>query len=225
MMDRPARGLHLTSVASVGLLVAGLVLGTPASAEPQLDPSTELRVDVPASREAATLEFKVVFTMPGEAQAYLKVSPKPGNPVFDNGSLQGKGWYTDVRLDGPDGQLAEGRTVGDPPMDFGLLAANVTYTLWLTAHAPAGTLAHATNYTLEYILAEHLVSESEGSGGTLDESVGLHAVARVQGEAEAAAAGIALWVWVAVGAAVAAIVVVLVVVARRRRRGPPATQR
>ena len=105
-------------------------------------------------------------------------------------------------------------------MDFGDLQANTTYTLLLRAHAPAGALDEPGNHTLDYILAEHVASTSSGSGGTLDESVGLHAVVRVQGEAPAVAggSGLPMWAWGALALAAAALVAAVAVGARRRAR-------
>jgi hypothetical protein len=207
----------------LGLMVA-LALAWPAAAQPKLDPSTQLREDIAATRDGAVLEFKVVFAMQQDSQAYLKVSPRPGNPVFENGTAGGEGWWTEVVLEGPGGVLYEGTTTGDPPTDFGDLESNVTYTLWLRAHAPAGALDETSNLTLDYILAEHVTSTSAGSGGVLDESVGLHAVVRIQGEPVAAAGGFHLppWAWgaTAVGAFVLAAVGVLFVMRRSRAKGP-----
>src|SRR5688500_3174093 len=88
-------------------LVAALALAWPAAARPQLDPSTQLRDDVEATHGATVLDFKVVFTMAQDSQAYLKVSPRPGNPVFGNGTAGEQGWWTDVVLEGPGGVLYE----------------------------------------------------------------------------------------------------------------------
>lgn len=211
---------HLwASTWAVAALLVSMAVADPASARPQLDPSTQLRNDVAATRGAEVLTFKVVFTMEQESQAYLKVSPRPGNPVFGNGTVHGSGWWTDVRLDGPTGTLSNSATAGDPPTDFGTLAANVTYTLWLAVHAPAGSLTHWTNYTLDYVLAEHVVSTDSGSGGTLDESVGLHAVARVQGVATSGG-GLPLWAWLVGGVVLLVLVGAVVLVVVRRKRGP-----
>lgn len=204
---------------AVAALLVGLGVAASVDARPQLDSSTQLRDDVAATRAAEVLTFKVVFTMAQDSQAYLKVSPRPGNPVFGNGTVNGAGWWTGVRLEGPGGTLKDGATAGDPPTDFGRLSANVTYTLWLNVHAPAGALAQWANYTLDYILAEHVVSTSSGSGGTLDESVGLHAVARVQGVA-GSSAGIPLWAWIAGGVVVLVLAGAIVVAMRKRSQGP-----
>ena len=203
-------------------LAAVLALAWPAAGEPKLDSSTQLRDDVAATHAAGVAEFTVVFRMPQDSQAYLKVSPRPGNPVFANGTAKGAGWWTEVTLDGPNGNLYTGTTTGDPPMDFGTLATNTTYTLHLHAHAPAGSLAHPANYTLDYILAEHVApAAGGGSGGTLDESVGLHAVLRVQGEASRPAGfRMPVWGWALVGVAALALVGGIVVGATRRSRGP-----
>jgi hypothetical protein len=218
-MERPTSA----GVLIVMLSLAGLALLPPAQAVPKLESSTELRVDTPTSAGAADLHFKVVFTMAQDSQAYLKVSPRPGNPVFANGTAGQKGWWTHLRLeDGAHVSLFEGTTTGDPPSDFGDLKANVTYTLWLDAHAPAGALDHPSNYSMDYILAEHVASGASGSGGTLDESVSLHAVARVEGAAVHAGFKVPWWAWVAGAVAVVAGVAVAVALGRRGRRpGPP----
>jgi hypothetical protein len=222
------RGRAASAWAILGLVVAAGILLEPATAQPKLQSTTRLRQDVAATQDQSVLEFKVVFSMPQDSQAYLKVSPKPGNPVFANGTVDGdggEGWWTEVLLEGPGGTLYEGTTTGDPPTGFGDLVSNVTYTLWLRAHAPAGTLAHATNYTLDYILAEHVTSNATGSGGTLDESVGLHAVVRVQGEAAALPAdGIPMWVWIVGAAAVLAVAAGVVVGVRRAKAKGPGPQ-
>lgn len=206
------------------LAAAVALLALPAAgAEPRLDPRSEALRSIDATAEAAELPFRVAFSLEAAREAYLKVSPAPGNPVFANGTVDGEGWWTEVALDGPAGRLFEGRTAGDPPLDLGALQANTTYNLTLVVHAPAGALAKPGLLSFEYILAERHAGSS-GSGGVLDESAGIHLAAEVVGDAPAGPAGqpketLSPLPWVLAGAvAFVALVAVAVYAAMHRRR-------
>jgi hypothetical protein len=165
------------------LLLAVLLLVSLAAlrveAQPALDHRSQLLVEVPATPQAKVIGFSILFTIAKPTEVYLKVAPIPGNVAFDNGVAGESGWWTGITLEDGSGVLFNGTTTGDPPVRFGTLQANTTYTLRLDVHAPAGALAHEAALSLDYILAQHEPSDRRGSGGTLDQSTGLHATVRV----------------------------------------------
>jgi hypothetical protein len=193
----------------VALALLAVAAGPTVTAEPTLNYRSQLRADVPPTRYDSVIDFPILFSIQKSSDVYLKVSPVPGNPAFGNGVAGKSGWWTGVKVEGPDGVLFTGTTVGDPPLDFGDLGADTVYTLTLSVHAPAGALAKEGNLALDYILAQHGTTTSSGSGGTLDESTGLHVGIQVlPGALEPADTGIfglPLWAWIVAGVAVLAV--------------------
>ncbi|MEA3167001.1 MAG: hypothetical protein QOJ26_1885 [Thermoplasmata archaeon] len=215
--------MAIRASSALATVAMAILLGSSfVSAQPALDYRSQLHSDIAATKAAAVVEFPVIFTLKAPAEVYLKVSPAPGNLAFGNGEAGKSGWWTEVSLDGPSGSLFTGQTAGDPPLQFGSLEANTSYTLHLRVHAPAKSLTNEGAIALEYILAQHIPSTSGGSGGTFDESTGLHATINVLpgSGVETSSTGIApVWMWGIAALAGVALIVVGVVIVMRRGRG------
>jgi len=180
------------------LLLAALLLVPAAAAQDAfyLADGDGMTARIEPTSEGAAIDFVLQLRSASPGQAYAKVLPVEGNPVFMNGTSDAGGWWTEFIVDG----VRVGVTEGREPVTLGAVGPGAPLAATARVHAPAGALVAEGAHRLRYILAVHVdAGEGSSSGGSLDPSLALGLelqvgeIVPVAGEDPAGAAGEVGW--------------------------------
>lgn len=160
------------------LLVLGLLLAIPgaqAVEELRMGSNAQLERVVAPTAAGVLLEFDASVLLDVEAPVYAKVLKSDGNPVYDNGSVDGPGWWTEFLLMEDAGPRSVGKTNGSILVELGVFNTTHPVHLLLRVHVPPGALAHSGELRANYVVARRAPVNTSTSGASLNPSVLLQA--------------------------------------------------
>lgn len=128
--------------------------------------ATDDPISATAGSTVVTLTAHV--SVSADRAAYLKVLPVPGNAVFDNGTVDGAGWWTEVYVGESNARI--GATIGSGVVELGPVSAAQGLAVKLKVHFPASMHDAHRVVPLAYAVAIHAQASGTGSGGQLDPS-------------------------------------------------------